>query len=82
MFKVNNKTPEKRKWRLSGVSIVDFDQVNISWEPFPKNLSHPSLKSFWLFVLFVDTLPSLKKFLKHEQNMNFPYIKVHFLWRS
>ena len=34
MFKVNNentrKTPERRHWRLSGVSIVDFKQVNVS----------------------------------------------------
>ena len=25
------KTPERRNWRLSGVFIVDFEQVNVSW---------------------------------------------------
>ena len=32
MFSVNNKTPGRRQWHLSGVSIVDFNQVNVSLE--------------------------------------------------
>ena len=27
MFKVNNKTPERRQWRRSGVFIVKFGQI-------------------------------------------------------
>ena len=26
------KIPERRQWGCSGVSIVDFEQVNVSWE--------------------------------------------------
>ena len=47
MFKVNNestrarceirskltiKTPERRDWRRSSISIVNFEQVNTGWE--------------------------------------------------
>ena len=31
MFKVNNKTPERRQWHCSGVSIVNFEQVNVGY---------------------------------------------------
>ena len=36
MFKVNNKTPERRQWRtcftfFSSASIDYFEQVNVSW---------------------------------------------------
>ena len=36
MFKFNNNTPERRRTYFlpfSNVSIVDFKQVNVSWEP-------------------------------------------------
>ena len=41
MFKVNNKTPERRHWRhsfayivrRSSVSIVKFEHVNAGWVP-------------------------------------------------
>ena len=29
MLKVNNKTPERRHWRRSGVFIINFDQFLI-----------------------------------------------------
>ena len=28
MFKVNNKTPERRKWRHSGVFIINFEHIS------------------------------------------------------
>ena len=49
MFKVNNrstrtryekcskltiKIPERRQWRRSSVSVVNFEQVNAGWENF------------------------------------------------
>ena len=27
MLKINNKTPERRQWRRSGVFIVDFQHI-------------------------------------------------------
>ena len=27
MFKINNKTPERRQWRRAGVVIVDFQHI-------------------------------------------------------
>ena len=29
MLKVNNKTPERRHWRHSGVFIVDFEPISL-----------------------------------------------------
>ena len=58
MFKVNNKnsrtrceicseliikTPERRKWRRSGVLIVTFEQVIADWIPVPLSYNHSFL---------------------------------------
>ena len=32
MFKVNNKTPERRQWRRSSVFIVNFEHINADWD--------------------------------------------------
>ena len=32
MFKVNNKTPKRRRWFHSGVFKVNFELVNAGWE--------------------------------------------------
>ena len=55
MFKVNDKnsrtrceicseltikTPERRKWRRSGVLIVKFEQVIADWIPVPLSYNH------------------------------------------
>ena len=31
------KTPERRQWHRSGVSIVDFEKVNADWVSYFKN---------------------------------------------
>ena len=46
-YKVNDKNTKRRQWCLSGVFIVDFEHVNVSWD-------NNDFKTFLVNVPFPD----------------------------
>ena len=79
MFKVNNKIPEQRQrtyfTSTSSVSIVDLEQVNISWGRcsvvFTANFEQIS---HLVLVFLVLTLISVEQYIKLEKKL----LLLHF----
>ena len=68
IFKVNNKTPERRYWRRSGVFIVNFEQVNVSckcsWVNVCGQFQLPSNLIRILHLIRIGILPNSSKCLR------------------
>ena len=51
------KTPDQRHWRRSSVSIVNFEQVNVSWDE--NNLAADMNKGFVSYFRIVSCVLSV-----------------------
>ena len=51
--KLTIKTPERRQWRRSGVSIFDFEHVISGWQRLSGNINQLSLQLYTFFRLCI-----------------------------